>query len=150
MAISPELTAPFHNGRDSMFHAQQSTRLKRAARVALGCMLITTGLSHLTFARREFQAQVPDWVPLPVDTTVLSSGVVEVALGAALVFSPPDWERQLGRLAAAFFTAVFPGNLSQWRHRRSAFGLDTDGKRVARLFLQPVLVEWALWSTSRK
>ena len=32
-------------------------------------------------------------------------------------------------------------------HRRNAFGLDTDGKRFARLFFQPVLIYWALKST---
>ena len=29
----------------------------------------------------------------------------------------------------------------------SAFGLDTDAKRFARLFFQPALVAWALAST---
>ena len=48
---------------------------------------------------------------------------------------------------AAFFVAVFPGNVHQWQTGRSAPGLDTDGRRLARLFLQPVLVAWALWAT---
>ncbi|WP_404311563.1 hypothetical protein LG314_09375 [Agrococcus terreus] len=55
----------------------------------------------------------------------------------------------VGKVAAAFFAAVFPGNVSQWVHRRSAFGLDTDERRFGRLFLQPVLVAWALWATRR-
>ena len=33
---------------------------------------------------------------------------------------------------------------------RDAFGLDTDNKRVARLFFQPVLIYWALKSTERR
>ena len=48
---------------------------------------------------------------------------------------------------AAFFVAVFPGNLAQAAGKRSAFGLDSDGARIGRLFFQPVLVAWALWST---
>ena len=109
-------------------------------------MLMFAGTSHLTFAREPFKAQVPPWVPLDPDTVVLQSGVVEIALGAALVFLPGQ-KAIVGRIAGAFFTCIFPGNVSQYTQRRSAFGLDTDGKRLARLFFQPVLVGWALWAT---
>jgi hypothetical protein len=34
-------------------------------------------------------------------------------------------------------------------HRRNGFGLDTDEKRLARLFFQPALVALAWWSTRR-
>lgn len=111
------------------------------ARKLLGGTLIFAGISHLTFARRAFQAQVPDWVPLDKDTTVLLSGVAEIALGASLAFTNKS---AFSKLAAAFFVAVFPGNVSQYVHARSAFGLDTDRKRLARLFFQPGLVYWAL------
>lgn len=107
-------------------------------------MLILAGISHLTFARRAFRAQVPDWVPLRKDDTVLASGVAEVALGAGLVLAGEARRPLMSKLAAAFFVAVFPGNVSQYVNRRSAFGLDTDAKRFARLFFQPVLVYWAL------
>ena len=116
------------------------------AQKALGGMLIFAGVSHLTFARRAFQAQVPDWVPLTKDQTVLASGVAEVALGASLVLASGPRRALVGKIAAAFFVAVFPGNVSQYVNRRSAFGLDTDGKRFARLFFQPALVYWALRS----
>ncbi len=125
---------------------QETTSRQDAARVALGLMLVTVGTSHLTFAREPFKAQVPPWVPLDPDTMVLQSGVVEIALGAALVCLPRQ-KAVLGRIAGAFFTCIFPGNISQYTHHRSAFGLDTDGKRFARLFFQPVLVAWALWSS---
>ncbi|TXK17079.1 DoxX family protein [Homoserinibacter sp. GY 40078] len=116
-------------------------------RLALGAALAGAGVAHLTSARQEFQAQVPDWVPLDPDTTVVASGVVEIALGAALVVAPRRIRPKVGALAAAFFVAVFPGNVSQWVRRRDGFGLDTDGKRFARLFFQPVLVVWAWCST---
>ncbi|MEV7529017.1 DoxX family protein [Agrococcus sediminis] len=125
--------------------------VRAAARVALGGALILAGVSHLTFARRDFRAQVPDTVvdlsPLDEDGVVLASGVVEVALGSAIAFAPERHRPLVGRVAAGFFTAIFPGNLSQWIHRRDAFGLDTDERRFGRLFLQPVLIAWALWAT---
>ena len=129
-----------------MTSASATTGTQDAARIALGLMLMTAGTSHLTFARKPFKAQVPDWVPLEKDSVVLQSGVVEIALGAALAFLPRQ-KVTVGRVAGVFFTAIFPGNISQYTHRRDAFGLDTDGKRLGRLFLQPVLVAWALWST---
>ena len=90
---------------------------------------------------------MPKAVPFPEDFTVVASGVVEIALGLSLMFATKH-RQAVGRVAAAFFTAVFPGNVAQYLNRRSAFGLDTDGKRFARLFFQPPLVAWALWSTA--
>lgn len=113
-------------------------------------MLVFAGISHLTFARRAFRAQVPDWVPLSKDKTVVASGVAEIALGASLVLAEDARRPLAGKIAAAFFVAVFPGNVSQYVNRRSAFGLDTDSKRFLRLFFQPVLVYWALASGKRK
>jgi uncharacterized membrane protein len=117
--------------------------------MALGGFLLAAGVGHLTFLRREFRAQVPDWVPLPVDDTVVYSGVAEIAIGASLILVDGPRQTALGKFTAAFFAAVFPGNLSQWMNRRSAFGLDTDTKRFARLFFQPALIYWALKSTER-
>jgi uncharacterized membrane protein len=116
------------------------------ARILLGSFLVTVGISHLTFARKEFRAQVPDWVPADVDDTVIASGIAEMALGTTLIAAGKK-EKAVGKVAAAFFTAVFPGNLAQYAHRRNAFGLNTDNKRLARLFVQPLLVYWALKST---
>ncbi|UOE50964.1 STAS/SEC14 domain-containing protein [Mucilaginibacter sp. SMC90] len=121
----------------------KTSTIKKVARIALGANLVIAGISHLTFARKTFRAQVPDWVPLSKDDTVIYSGLAEIALGSALIISP-----KAGKMAAGFFAAVFPGNISQYAHHRSAFGLDTDKKRLARLFFQPVLIAWALASTS--
>jgi uncharacterized membrane protein len=122
---------------------------KDVARVALGLGLILAGISHLTFARKAFQAQVPDWVPLKKDDTVAYSGVAEIALGSALALANDTYKDKAGKIAAAFFVAVFPGNISQYVNRRSAFGLETDRKRFARLFFQPALIYWALKSTGK-
>ncbi len=121
--------------------------VKRIAKNVLGGALVFAGVSHLTFARKAFRALVPDWVPLDKDDTVVYSGIAEIALGSALVLAGEEHQELVGRIAAAFFVAVFPGNISQYVHRRNAFGLDTDQKRLTRLFFQPALVVWALKST---
>ena len=129
-----------------MPHHPHTTTLQNVARGVLGTFMVFAGTGHLTFARRAFQAQVPDFVPLDKDTVVLQSGVVEIGLGLALLL----WKRRrvaMGLGLAAFYAAVFPGNVHQYTQRISAFGLDTDAKRLARLFFQPVLMGAALYST---
>ena len=121
--------------------------LKGPARVTLGVALVYAGVSHLTFARQEFQAQVPTWLPFDADFVVLASGVVEIALGLAL-FTRGRVAAIAGLTTAAFFIAIFPGNINQYVEGIDAFGLDTDNARLVRLFFQPLLVIWALWSSS--
>ena len=116
------------------------------ARVVLGGFLLFAGIGHLTNQREAFQAQVPTWVPLDADFVVVTSGIVEIALGLALI-ALPRYRVPIGWIVAAFFVAIFPGNISQYVTGTDAFGLDTDQARLIRLFFQPVLVAWALWST---
>jgi uncharacterized membrane protein len=118
------------------------------SQVTLGAVLLAAGTGHLTKQREEFQAQVPEWFPADPDLVVVVSGVVELALGTALVATWRQPARALvGTAAAAFFIAVFPGNVAQYTGHVDAFGLDTDTKRAIRLAFQPVLVAWALAST---
>jgi uncharacterized membrane protein len=120
------------------------TRVRKIARWLLGGILLVAGVAHLTSQRDDFQAQVPSWFPLDDDVVVLVSGVVELALGAALI----ALHRVLvGVIVAVFFVGVFPGNIAQWTDGTDAFGLDTDSKRFVRLLFQPVLVVWAAWAT---
>ena len=70
----------------------KSDTIKTIAKYGLGAMLITAGIGHLTFARKEFQAQVPNWVPLEKDDTVVYSGVAEIALGTAIIVTPKKYE----------------------------------------------------------
>jgi uncharacterized membrane protein len=123
------------------------TRRRTIGRIALGCFLVFAGITHLTVSRQEFQAQVPTWVPLDADAVVLASGIVEIALGTALIVVRGRRRAVVGWVVAAFFVAVFPGNISQLVTRTDAFGLDTDAARAIRLVFQPLLVLWALWST---
>jgi len=130
----------------SMFHSAQVSTTQQVFRVILGLFMVTAAVGHFSFQRSAFQAQVPDWIPLPKDLVVILSGIVELALGLAMVF----WKRQqvrVGIALAIFFVLVFPGNIAQYLQHTNAFGLDTDNARLIRLFFQPVLVMWALWST---
>ncbi|WP_423738353.1 DoxX family protein [Christiangramia sabulilitoris] len=116
-------------------------------RILLAIFMLYAGFSHLTFNRIEFQSQVPDWMPFSKDLVVILSGIVEMIIGLALLF----WKRQrvnTGWLLALFFVIVFPGNVAQYVEGRDAFSvLDSDRARLIRLFFQPVLIAWAVWST---
>jgi uncharacterized membrane protein len=120
--------------------------VKAIFRILLGAFLLFSGISHLTVARTEFLAQVPTWLPVNADLVVVMSGIAEIVLGVALIFLVKQRAR-VGLAAAAFFILIFPGNISQYVNQIDAFGLNTDQARFSRLFFQPVLVLWALWST---
>ena len=113
----------------------------------LGGALIGAGVGHLTVQREEFRAQVPEWFAVDEDAVVVVSGVVELLLGTALIVVGRRRAPVVGVIAAGFFVAIFPGNIAQWVEGKDGFGLDTDAKRFVRLFFQPLLVAWALWST---
>lgn len=125
--------------------------MRAIVRWLLAALLVFSGLGHLFWARRGYRVAVPDWVVesahMDKDAVVVASGAVEVMLGAALVALPRE-RRTVGAAVGAFFVAVFPGNVHQWQTGRSAPLLRTDRARFIRLFLQPVLVVAALWSTA--
>jgi uncharacterized membrane protein len=116
------------------------------SRFILGIFLTTAGISHLTWSRTEFLAQVPPWVPVNADLVVLLSGAVEISLGLSLILLF-KYRTQVGWIVAAFFVLVFPGNIAQLVEHRNAFGLNSDLARWLRLPLQPLLIILALWST---
>ncbi|MFN2140469.1 MAG: DoxX family membrane protein [Candidatus Promineifilaceae bacterium] len=123
-----------------------TTWLQTLFRVLLGAFLMYTGTGHLTWLRAEFQAQVPPWIPLDPDLVVVLSGIVEIALGAGLIFLS-RYRVALGWITAVFFILIFPGNIAQYTQHRDAFGLNSDLARGIRLLFQPLLVIWALWAT---
>jgi uncharacterized membrane protein len=123
-----------------------SVRVRTVLRWLLGVALIGAGVGHLTAQRTEFRAQVPGWFPIDEDVVVVVSGVVEIALGLALILLVRH-RVIVGTVVAAFFVVIFPGNVAQWTEGVDAFGLDSDAERFARLFFQPVLVIWALGAT---
>ena len=124
----------------------KTSNLQNFIRIFLGLFMITAAIGHFTFQRTDFQAQVPNWVPLDKDLVVILSGIVEIVLGLAMVFLT-KYKVKIGITLAIFYVLVFPGNIAQYLNGTSAFGLDTDQARLIRLFFQPVLIFLALWST---
>ena len=125
--------------------------IKKFFQLALGAFLLSAGISHLGSNRTEFLAQVPTWLPLDPDFVVVASGLVEITLGVLLITTVlifKKYRRQVGLITGLFFILIFPGNINQYVNQIDAFGLDTDTKRLIRLFFQPPLVIWALWSTN--
>ncbi len=119
---------------------------QQVLRNLLGVAMLLAGFAHLTFKRLEFQAQVPEWAPLGEDFIVIASGMVEIGLALLLLI----WSKHrvyVGIALAVFYILIFPGNIAQYMNGTDAFGLDTDQKRLIRLFFQPVLILWALWCT---
>lgn len=129
-----------------MIQKEQTTKLQNFFRILLGAFMVMAAIGHVTFQRSEFQAQVPDWIPLSKDLVVILSGIIELVLGLGIIF----WKRErirVGIALAIFYVLIFPGNIAQYINHTNAFGLDTDKARLIRLFFQPVLIVWALWST---
>lgn len=136
----------FHTGKTMTMMHSGTNRLQKFSRISLGVFMVLAAIAHLSFGRKDFQAQVPDWVPLNKDLVVILSGIVELAFGAALIF----WKKQrirVGIALAIFYILIFPGNIAQYVNHTDAFGLTTDKLRFIRLFFQPVLILWALWCT---
>ena len=119
---------------------------RNIARLVLGAFLGYTGVSHLSFARKAFHAQVPPWIPLNADFVITASGIAEILLAVGLVVLT-RWRVPVGCVVALFFVLIFPGNISQFVTHADAFGLNSDLSRGIRLLFQPLLVVWALWCT---
>lgn len=131
------------HGCGRTFGGMNKPSAESIAAVTLGSFMTYAGISHLTFKRDEFQAQVPNWFPIPADPVVLGSGVAEIGLGLGLLTQPK--KRPLfGRALAAFYTVIYPGNIGQYAERKNGFHLDTDRARFIRLLFQPLLIVGAL------
>nr|WP_315245007.1 hypothetical protein [uncultured Flavobacterium sp.] len=123
-----------------------TTKTQNFFRILLGLFMVTAAIGHFTFQRADFQAQVPNWVPIDKDFVVILSGIVEIALGIGMILLT-RYKVQIGIALALFYVMIFPGNIAQYLNGTTAFGLDTDQSRLIRLFFQPVLIFLALWSS---
>lgn len=125
----------------------QTSTLQNIARIILGSFMVIAAIGHFSFSRQEFQAQVPDWIPFfSKDFVVIASGVVELLFGLSMVFLT-RYKVYVGIALAVFYVLIFPGNINQYVNHIDAFTLSSDTARLVRLFFQPVLILWALWST---
>lgn len=127
----------------------KTTLFQKVLRILLAIVMILAGTGHLVFQREEYQELVPKWLAHDlalVEFVVISSGIVEIVLGLAMIFLLRH-QVKVGIVLALFYVLIFPANIFQYTNSIDAFGLDTDMKRLLRLFFQPVFVFWALWST---
>ena len=118
-------------------------------RILLGLIMLYIGIAHLSFRRIEFQAQVPTWLTTDkdlMDLVVLISGYVEIAFGI-LMIAGGKLKVKTGIVLGIFYILIFPGNINQYINEIDSLRLDSENKRLIRLFFQPLLVLWALWST---
>jgi uncharacterized membrane protein len=132
---------------DKNLHQYKTSAVQSISRIFLGGFLLLAGFGHLSGLRQEFLAQVPAWLPIDGDLVVVISGIIEIILGVGLIILTGRYRVLIGWVTAAFFILIFPGNISQYVDQVDAFGLNSDLSRFLRLFFQPVLVIWALWST---
>ena len=111
--------------------------------------MLYIGIAHLSFRRIEFQAQVPTWLTTDkglMDLVVLISGYVEIAFGILMILGG-KLKVKTGTALGVFYILIFPGNINQYINEIDSLRLDSDNKRLIRLFFQPLLVLWAFWST---
>lgn len=127
----------------------QTNAIQNISRILLGVFMLYAGIGHLTFLRTEFQAQVPIWITTDksfMDFIILSSGVVEIIFGVLMIIGR-KLKVKTGIALAIFYVLIFPGNINQYVNQIDSFGLNTNNQRLIRLFFQPILILWALWST---
>jgi len=92
----------------------KTSTTQTAFRITMGLLMSLAGVGHLTFQRQEFLAQILRWLPENptfMDFIVLSSGVVEIALGLSMIFLSKQ-KVKIGILLALFYVLIFPGNIS--------------------------------------
>ena len=127
----------------------KTSTIQNIFRILLGLIMLYIGIAHLSFRRIEFQAQVPTWLTTDkdlMDLVVLISGYVEIAFGVLMIFGR-KLKVKTGIALGVFYILIFPGNINQYINEIDSLRLDSENKRLLRLFFQPLLVLWAFWST---
>lgn len=116
------------------------------ARGAMGWIMtgfyLIGGIAHLALTDK-FLLIVPDWVPHPRQTIILT-GLCEILGGIALQI--PRLRRVAGAMLALYAICVFPANL---KHALEGIHVppvpNSWWYHGPRLLFQPVLVWWALF-----
>ena len=117
---------------------------QRRARLALAAGMAVAGVMHLV-TPAPFIQHLPPIVP-GRELVVFASGIVEILFGLALI-RPARARSLIGLLLAAYFVAVFPGNVYV-----AVAGIDVVGQPGGiypwlHLPLQGMFIALALWST---
>ena len=112
--------------------------------VFTGVFMFVSGYGHLFLAAEEIELLVPARSPISPKAMVIVTGYIEITIGLAFIFLRSKIHI-VGWILVVFLILVFPGNLYQYSNDIDAFGLNTPGKRLARLFLQPFIILWVLY-----
>ena len=134
---------------ESNIYIMKTTITQNIFRILLGSIMLYIGIAHLSFRRIEFQAQVPTWLTTNegmMDLVVLISGYIEIAFGILMILGG-KLKVKTGITLGIFYILIFPGNINQYINEIDSLRLDSDNKRLIRLFFQPLLVLWAFWSS---
>lgn len=118
--------------------------MRAAARIGMAIAMAFAGVSHLLMPT-PFVQHLPTWVPMR-EELILLTGLLEIALGAALLLRQPR-RRLAGLVLAGYLVAVFPSNIYV-----AVAGVEVDGQPGGayawlRLPFQLLFIAWALWST---
>lgn len=111
-------------------------------RFAVAALLGGAGVAHFV-APEVFVEHLPPVVPAR-EAIVFATGLIELALAAALIAAPPAQRPRVGAVVALYLLAVFPGNLYV---ALTGTVYPAPWQGWARLPLQPLLIAAALWST---
>jgi uncharacterized membrane protein len=129
-------------------------KTRTVMRWIMAVFYLVAGIGHV-LRPNVFLPIVPDWVPLPRET-ILVTGICEIA-GAVALFIP-RLRRLAGVMLALYAICVWPANI---KHAVDGISLppipNSWWYHGPRLALQPVLVWWALfcagvidWPSRRK
>jgi uncharacterized membrane protein len=115
------------------------------ARLRVAAFFGFSGLAHLTFGKKFFEAIVPPWLPASPKTVNQAAGAAELTgAGLALV---PGGEKLARRYLTALLLAVFPANCHM-----AVKPEDSHSEKIpnvllwARLPLQFVIIAW-VWKS---
>jgi uncharacterized membrane protein len=118
-------------------------QLRTGMRWVMAVFYFTAGVVHIR-TPGAFLPIVPDWVPMPQET-VLLTGVAEIAGAVGLMVPRLRW--WAGVMLAAYAVAVFPANIKHAMEGIALGGAQQGlGYHIPRLLFQPVLVWWALFA----
>ena len=127
-----------------MIRSNSFDTLRNVMRWMMAGFYVSAGAFHLAMPGKLVPI-VPDWVPFPVQT-VLVTGVFEMAGGLALLSA--RMRRLAGVMLALYAVCVFPANI---KHAIEGIELPPVPSswwyHGPRLAMQPVLVWWALFSS---
>lgn len=113
------------------------SRLQHASPYLLAALLVGAGTTH--FVQPGFyDPMVPELLPGSARQWTYGSGVVEMAVGVALL--PRRTRRAAALVAAGLFVVVFPGNV------KAALDAEGTAEQVVTLLRLPLQVPLVLWA----